>query len=66
MDSKEEAMFHLLAQTPNLAVEALMGSMAMIWLGRMVADFFPRGHGRAETAAAGASTAARADNGAAN
>ena len=34
-------MFHLLAQTPHITVEALMGSLALIWLGRMLADLSP-------------------------
>jgi hypothetical protein len=62
-DSKENEMFHLLAQTPHPTVEALMASLALIWLGRMLADFLLRGHVRPETAAGGASAAARADRG---
>jgi hypothetical protein len=38
---EENEMLQLLAQTPPLVVEALMGSLAMVWLGRMVADHVP-------------------------
>jgi hypothetical protein len=40
LKSEENEMMQILAQTKHVFVETLMASLALIWLGRMVADPF--------------------------